>query len=90
VGNPDVEAPRIDKVTAEYRSALGRLKPLSEQGDGMCSMLGVLIPVVSATYPIVLVDEPEAFLHPPQARILGQSLAVLAQERNLQLFLATH
>jgi predicted ATP-dependent endonuclease of OLD family len=34
-----------------------------------------MLAVRTAQYPIVLVDEPEAFLHPPQARLLGRKLA---------------
>jgi hypothetical protein len=38
----------------------------------------------------MLIDEPEAFLHPTLARRLGDSLARLAQERDTTLFAATH
>jgi len=39
---------------------------------------------------VVLLDEPEAFLHPPQARALGVELGKLAKERNVQVIVATH
>lgn len=90
VGDPGVHAPPIDSITPEYREALGRLLPLHEQGDGMRSMLGLLLPIVASTYPVVIVDEPEAFLHPPQARILGRQLADLSESRHIQIVLATH
>lgn len=90
VGTPEVDAPAIDAITPAYREALGRLQPLHEQGDGMRSMMGLLLPIVSSTYPVVVVDEPEAFLHPPQARILGKELALLAESRGIQIILATH
>lgn len=67
VGNVGVPVPGVDAVTTAYREALIALPRLSEQGDGMRSMLGLLLPITTATYPIVLVDEPEAFLHRPQA-----------------------
>lgn len=35
-----------------------------------------------------LVDEPEAFLHPPQARVLGENFSSLLGER--QAFISTH
>lgn len=38
---------------------------------------------------ISLVDEPEAFLHPPQARLLGRLLGAERADY-LQLFVATH
>ncbi|WP_139977892.1 ATP-dependent nuclease [Nocardioides litoris] len=90
VGDPGVDAPSVDAITAQYREALGRLGPLHEQGDGMRSMIGLLLPIIASTYPVVVVDEPEAFLHPPQARVLGRELARLANDRGIQVILATH
>ena len=41
------------------------------------------------SYSIMMLDEPEAFLHPPQARLIGE---IIAKERSkdTQLFIATH
>ena len=64
--------------------------PLAEQGDGMRSFATVILHLLAPVTPsILLLDEPEAFLHPPQARLLGQ---LIAKERSLraQLFVATH
>lgn len=49
----------------------------------------VLYLLASRTQTIFLLDEPEAFLHPPQARRLGEILAK-QRMRPSQLFLATH
>jgi hypothetical protein len=70
---------------------VGRLSavPLLEsQSDGVRSFAGVLLTLLAGDYPVVLIDEPEAFLHPPQARLLGRSLARQLQQG--QLFVATH
>jgi hypothetical protein len=56
----------------------------------MRSFLGLLLPITTASHPIVVVDEPEAFLHPPQAAALGRALSVLAKDNRLQVILATH
>src|SRR5690606_12158093 len=48
-----------------------------------------LLHALVVEHPVVLIDEPEAFLHPPQARLLGQMLVKEAPE-NRQLFVATH
>lgn len=90
VGEPGIAAPPVDAVTREYKDAMGRLPQLAGQGDGMRSLLGLLLPVVTATYPLIVIDEPEAFLHPPQAFELGRQLARLAAERGVQVILATH
>ncbi len=44
---------------------------------------------VSSVHSIVLLDEPEAFLHPPQAKLLG-NLIVSERSKETQLFVSTH
>ncbi|MFJ8563223.1 ATP-dependent nuclease [Streptomyces sp. NPDC093514] len=61
---------------------------MSEQGDGFRSFVQVLLQVMVRPAPIVIIDEPEAFLHPPQARLLGSLLAGIKGQT--QLFVATH
>jgi AAA domain, putative AbiEii toxin, Type IV TA system len=90
VGTPSIPAPRVDESQAAYRANMATLPPLSQQGDGMRSFLGLLLPLITASHPIVVVDEPEAFLHPPQAAALGRALSALARDNKLQVILATH
>ena len=75
-------------------SFLSRLRhstlSLSQQGDGMRSFASVVLHLlVPASLSILLLDEPEAFLHQPQARLLGEIIATEKSPR-AQLFLATH
>jgi hypothetical protein len=90
LGTPAVPAPPVDAITKEYRDALVELPFLAEQGDGMKSLIGLLLTVLTTPHPVVMIDEPEAFLHPPQAFELGRVLAELTRERNSQIILATH
>ena len=63
---------------------------LDAQGDGMRSFATVLLYVLASDrHSVQFLDEPEAFLHPPQARLIGE---YIARERsaNSQLFIATH
>ena len=63
---------------------------LQEQGDGMRSFASVLLHLFVPTTPsLLLLDEPEAFLHPPQARYLGELIAT-KRNQDAQLFVATH
>ena len=62
---------------------------LDGQGDGLRSVLGVVSALVSLKKPIILLDEPEAFLHPPQALQLGEIISDLVGESQ-QIFIATH
>ncbi|WP_417564091.1 ATP-dependent nuclease [Microbacterium sp.] len=90
VGDVGLEAPRIDDIPMAYRERMAELRPLDEQGDGMRSLMGQLLPVVTASYKLLLIDEPEAFLHPPQAQALGAELGKIAAREHLQIVLATH
>lgn len=90
VGRTKTAAPPVDDVTHDYLRDLASLPPLHEQGDGMKSLLGLLVPLVATPFPIILVDEPEAFLHPPQAVALGKILGEISKKKDVQIILATH
>lgn len=90
LGNPGMEPPMLGQVTIEYAQAMAKLPKLSAQGDGLRSAVGLLMPLIAQTTPVMLVDEPEAFLHPPQARSLGRAVARLATKKEIQIILATH
>lgn len=90
VGAVNMPAPPIDDIPVAYRDAVAALRPLDEQGDGMRSLLGQLLPLVTSNFPVIMLDEPEAFLHPPQAFALGVELGRLAFDAKLQVIVATH
>lgn len=62
---------------------------LDNQGDGLRGFLGIASALVSVQKPIVLLDEPEAFLHPPQAIKMGEIISELVDDSK-QIFIATH
>lgn len=78
-----------DRVSLDYSIELERLPAIQTQGDGMRSFAGVLLHTAVGGRTVLLVDEPEAFLHPPQARHLGQMM-VLDRQADRQLFVSTH
>jgi ABC-type transporter Mla maintaining outer membrane lipid asymmetry ATPase subunit MlaF len=84
LGRATAEA-RVDN--ADYLDEIRAMPVVEEQGDGMRSFIGLLLTVIATPYKVVLIDEPEAFLHPPQARELGRQLAALGES---QRFIATH
>lgn len=89
VGESPTIKPGEDRVSEGYLRDLEELDLLDQQGDGMRSFVGVLLNAFVSNQSILFIDEPEAFLHPPQARLLGKMLSKnLPNER--QLFLATH
>ena len=90
VGRVDVEVPLLNRPTAEYADAVAGLPLLDDQGDGLRSFVGVVGQVLTHQIDVFLIDEPEAFLHPGQARVLGRWLADVATNRNMQVVVATH
>ena len=78
-----------DRLSHNYLKKIQALPLLHEQGDGMRSFVGCLLLATVVDNSLILVDEPEAFLHPPQARQLGRMLAK-DKPFGRQLFLATH
>ena len=73
----------------EYKRRLQQLPVLHEQGDGMRSSTGILLHLLLPNYSCFLIDEPESFLHPPQARILGQIFSEALSD-DKQVFISTH
>jgi hypothetical protein len=64
--------------------------PLASQGDGYRSFAGVVLSTLTFPDRVLLLDEPEAFLHPAQARTLGRWIANAATKRSGQIIVASH
>lgn len=86
VGKPERPPALIDIA---YANELAALPGVHDQGDGYRAFLGVMLSLLVGRARILLVDEPEAFLHPPQARRLGREIAS-RPEHGTQVFCATH
>lgn len=73
----------------DYNKKLSEQSSLHEQGDGMRSFAGLLLGLVLKRIRTHLLDEPESFLHPPQAYLAGKMIAdMLGDDR--QAFISTH
>jgi energy-coupling factor transporter ATP-binding protein EcfA2 len=90
VGRVTVPVPPLNRPTSEYAAAVSSQPALLFEGDGLKSFLGLALHVLSDGELLLLVDEPEAFLHPAQARALGRWLARKANEIQAQVILSTH
>lgn len=86
--SPDKKTYTIDKQD-DYYEIISKLPKLQAQGDGMRSFASILLNTFTSDCSVTLIDEPEAFLHPPQARVLGKMLA-RNNPNGRQLFIATH
>lgn len=72
-----------------YGVELNKYPQAHEQGDGIKGFIGILLYLILDFYRVYLIDEPEAFLHPPQARIMGQLIGELSAGKK-QIFISTH
>lgn len=89
VGERPIPDQGEDRVSLGYIERLEKLPQLQTQGDGMRSFAGVLLATSVGRETVLLIDEPEAFLHPPQAKLLGTSL-IEGRGKESQIFIATH
>ena len=63
---------------------------IDSQGDGYRSFAGIIIGLLICKRRIILLDEPEAFLHPAQAFFLGKWIGEHQNELGSQLLICTH
>lgn len=74
---------------ASDRAQMANLLKLDDQGDGIRAFAGLVVSTGVIDRPIVAIDEPEAFLHPPQAYAIGQSIMAIKSAKR-DLLVATH
>lgn len=63
---------------------------IDNQGDGFRSFVGIVLSLLFSKDRIVLLDEPEAFLHPAQSRYLGKWIADNSDKLSGQIIISTH
>lgn len=72
-----------------YAERISSYPQVQDQGDGVKSFTGILLYLMLNYYCTYLIDEPESFLHPPQARIMGQIIGETLTDQQ-QAFISTH
>lgn len=77
----------VSREALEYFQAA---TPLADMSDGVKSFVGIHAALAGRDYQLILIDEPEAFLHPPLVRRLGFDLTRMAAERGASIVAATH
>jgi ABC-type Na+ transport system ATPase subunit NatA len=73
----------------DARQLMQQYENLDDQGDGIRSFVGITTALLATNRNVILIDEPEAFLHPPQAFRIGEFIAKQANSQR-QIILATH
>ncbi len=84
---PTGDEQSLNEKAREFYTASTHIK---ESSDGVQAFTGIITAILSGEYHTILIDEPEAFLHPPLARKLGKNLASLAASGGGSLVASTH
>lgn len=88
IGNAEEIDNIINSNRRDVYDELKKFPDLYDQGDGIRSAVAILSSLVVNKSFLYFIDEPETFLHPPQARQLGRDIAHLSEGK--QCFIATH
>lgn len=67
-----------------------RAKHIDEMSDGVKAFTGILLELRAGDPRVIVIDEPEAFLHPALAFKLGKEIAKTADEVGKHVFVSTH
>jgi ABC-type cobalamin/Fe3+-siderophores transport system ATPase subunit len=81
--------PEEQHWSADARAFHGKALHVKEASDGVQAFIGIVCAVLAGDYRALLIDEPEAFLHPPLARKLGYQLTTQLQSGG-SFFASTH
>ncbi len=71
-------------------SAMEKFRQISTEGDGVKSYVGMCVALLLGRSPILLIDEPELGLHPPQAHAIGRFIGGFGESKHHTIFVATH
>lgn len=63
---------------------------ISEASDGVKAFTGIITELIAGDPKVLLVDEPEAFLHPSLASKLGMEMSRAAAKSGKNVFVSTH
>ncbi len=82
-----------DMPSAEDRLEPAKMREyrlIEDEGDGFKSYVAICLTLLLGRRPVVLIDEPEMCLHPPQAYALGRFIGRHGVSTDRATFVATH
>jgi putative AbiEii toxin of type IV toxin-antitoxin system len=79
-----------DQLGPEAQEFFEQAEDIADLSDGIKAFTGLTAAVTGTDYKVMLIDEPEAFLHPTLAGKLGRNLTRLAKDRKGNVLAATH
>jgi len=63
---------------------------IEDMGDGIQCFTGLIMALHSVDSTMLFIDEPEAFLHPPQAKHLAHNFVETCKNKNSSVLVSTH
>lgn len=88
IGNQEIIKKTVSTNRRDSLEELKKLENLYDQGDGIRSAVAILASLIVSNHTLYLIDEPETFLHPPQAKMLGRNIVQVSKDK--QCFISTH
>lgn len=83
----DLEERGIHTEAIQFHSAA---QPIDQASDGVKAFTGIVTEVMAGDPHVILIDEPEAFLHPSLAAKLGQEVSRAALTADKRVLVSTH
>ena len=83
----EMEERGIDEVAVQFH---GKAELIEEASDGIKAFVGIITAIIAGDPTILLIDEPEAFLHPSLAFKLGKEISLASSKSEKRLFVSTH
>ncbi|WP_293332656.1 ATP-dependent endonuclease [Microcoleus sp. CAWBG58] len=77
----------LDPDAVQFHSSATLIEQAS---DGVKAFTGIITEIIAGDPAVLLIDEPEAFLHPSLAFNLGKEIALTSSESEKRIFVSTH
>jgi ABC-type cobalamin/Fe3+-siderophores transport system ATPase subunit len=83
----ELEERGIHDEAVQFHSAA---LPIEQASDGVKAFVGMITEIIAGDPHVLLIDEPEAFLHPALSFNLGKEIALASRGSEKRLFVSTH
>ena len=77
----------VDEEACQFHKAA---QLIGEMSDGVKAFTGIITEIIAGDPSLLLIDEPEAFLHPALSFNLGKEIARASSDSEKRLFVSTH
>lgn len=83
----DMEERGIHNEAVKFHA---QASPIEQASDGVKAFTGIITEIIAGDPAVILIDEPEAFLHPSLSFKLGKEIAFSSLGSEKRLFVSTH